>query len=770
MTRSNERHTSTASSPLVAEAIETYLDHGFKLLPVFGVASRTVNASEPTEQKDSPPDLVCMCSKKENCSSPGKHPMTRSGYKDATDDLDFLLEFFRKHPGANLAIATGRISGIVVFDVDPRNGGNATFEKLGLTEEDLKDVPRVRTGGDGWHYYFRYPSSGMPKASQLGPGIDLKHDGGYILAPPSNHISGGIYHWDASSPLISLDRIPEFPQKLIEMIPKETEATKKTAEKATWFDNVIEKGRRNSTLFRIAYTLVKLGAPDHVVASNVHAHNMLRCKPVMSAKEVMTIVTNSFNYRGGCDFKGTAIPLPSHPEVPEMTPEMLPDVVARYSQDVAHRLGSSIEFAAIPCMCALAAALGTKAAICPKRRDPWTVYPMVWGMIIAPPGTMKSPIANQVFREVHRLEDAAEKLSEINESDLESPSDRRDDNEAGTPLRLPPQLRNITNDPTPEKLIELMAENPHGLLLVMDELYWLFESFEKQSMATLKHVLKTAHSGDMPITQDRIIRGTTRAKNTAISVFGTIQPMLVEKMSKNGLLEKLLVDGFFQRFMLLAHSDAPTNPPFVDQPADRAAFSAFRGLLHQFAFMPGGGCSPYDPLGKRPLKLWFAPEAMERYIGWTAENAIAIARADEPHSREYRHKMRGFVPALALITELADRFGGDIGKEYEVTLQSLEKAILLAEYSAAHAKRLYANSLTHGVQKARLLLEKILDGSAEPPLKVRDIYRMQWRGLKEKKDVVQAIKVLIEYNWVAETKGRPVEKHGAEFLLNPNRP
>ena len=626
------------------------------------------------------------------------------------------------------------------------------------------------TGGGGRHYYFRYPSSGMAKVAHLGPGIDLKHDGGYIIAPPSRHISGGIYHWETSRPILSIEQVPEFPQKLLDLIPKRTEASSLSADELLWFERKIKEGRRNSILFKVAVRHVKLGVPVRVLASDMYSQNAARCDPPLPLDEVKSIIKSSLRYRTGVYFNSRACPLPAHPDVPKMTTEMLPDVVARLALDQAHRLNSSIEFTVVPMMCALAAALGIKVGIHPKQQDPWLVHPMVWGMVVSSPGTMKSPLANSVLREVYKLEDTAASLYEARVPDSTSPNDQSGGDESAAPHNPHSRHRLITNDVTPEKLIDLMAHNPNGLLLAVDELSALFESFEKQSMSALKHVLKTAYSGDMPINQDRILRGTTKAKNTAISIFGTIQPRLIEKMSKTGVLEKLLVDGFLQRFMLLAHTDAPEEYEFVDQPADDAAFAAYKSLLHQFTFSPGDLIQSTEPLGDPPYKFRFTQDAMVRYIEWCQQNALTMSRTDHHHMVEYRHKMRGFVPALALITELADRFGHDHGRGLEVTLASLNKAIKLAEYGAGHANRLYASSLSHSVKKAQMLLDKILDGSIEPPFKIRDVYRMSWRGLAEKRDVVQAVKVLIEYNWLMEAKGRSVEKHGAEFLVNPDRP
>ena len=143
-------------------------------------------------------DGVCSCGDA-SCTSPAKHPRTKRGCKDAVADEPQIRSWWTRWPDANVAIATGRDSGLVVIDVDPRHGGDDSWEVL-KHELGIPTTWEVRTGGGGVHAYFRYPelraiSSG---AGKLGPGIDHRGNGGYVVAPPSNHASGGIYFWDVA--------------------------------------------------------------------------------------------------------------------------------------------------------------------------------------------------------------------------------------------------------------------------------------------------------------------------------------------------------------------------------------------------------------------------------------------------------------------------------------------------------------------------------------------------------------------------------------------
>ena len=100
-----------------------------------------------------------------------------------------------------MAIATGRTSGIWVLDVDPRNDGGSSLECL---EREIGPVPATIeqiTGGGGRHLVFAYPEGCRVRQGnhRLGRGLDVKSDGGYVVAEPSRHVSGTAYAWEASS-------------------------------------------------------------------------------------------------------------------------------------------------------------------------------------------------------------------------------------------------------------------------------------------------------------------------------------------------------------------------------------------------------------------------------------------------------------------------------------------------------------------------------------------------------------------------------------------
>lgn len=137
----------------------------------------------------------CSCGKAD-CGSVGKHPLTASGLKDASADPVIVSGWWDQWPSANVGIVTGAGSGVVVLDIDPRDGGNETLAELGDEHGQLPETVEANTGGGGMHLFFAHPGGIVRNsAGKVGPGIDVRGDGGYVVAPPSLHASGKRYAW-----------------------------------------------------------------------------------------------------------------------------------------------------------------------------------------------------------------------------------------------------------------------------------------------------------------------------------------------------------------------------------------------------------------------------------------------------------------------------------------------------------------------------------------------------------------------------------------------
>lgn len=156
------------------------------------------------------------------CKVPGKHPrIERSPGNDAlrregSKDPQQISEWWEKWPNSNIAICCGKHSNLVVVDIDPRNDGFDSLDRLEAEHGRLKDTLTSRSGGNGLHLYFMHPKNEpIRNRNGLFPGIDIKADGGRIVAPPSKHYSGRVYEW--VSP-IERTRLRMLPPWLLNMI------------------------------------------------------------------------------------------------------------------------------------------------------------------------------------------------------------------------------------------------------------------------------------------------------------------------------------------------------------------------------------------------------------------------------------------------------------------------------------------------------------------------------------------------------------------------
>lgn len=203
----------------------------------------------------------CSC-RKETCTDIGKHPrwdeeILPHGAKSATTDPKRITTYWEKWPNANIGIATGRESGIIVVDVDPRHGGDQSLERLYRDHLYQSSTVRSLTGGGGIHEIFAFPDDGDTIRNKGGvgglAGLDIRSNGGLIVVPPSLHASGKRYRWAVLPTTHPPAALPMFlHQKLVERKAKEVNGD--------WdhvFDG-ISNGERDSTLFRYACYLRNL--------------------------------------------------------------------------------------------------------------------------------------------------------------------------------------------------------------------------------------------------------------------------------------------------------------------------------------------------------------------------------------------------------------------------------------------------------------------------------------------------------------------------------
>lgn len=220
-----------------------------------------------------------------------KVPATEHGFYDGTKDPAVITPTWKNGPNSNIGIPTGTASGLVVLDVDPRHGGDDTLAELEHANGEIPDTPRVQTGGGGLHVYLLHPGGVVGNRAAIWPGVDLRGDGGYVVAPPSVHESGREYlfeagYWPHDLPLA--DPPGWLLEKLLQ--PGDNGAAHPPEEWRRLAREGVPEGERNDRCTRLVGHLLRHDVDALVTLELVLAWNRSRCQPPLPDGEVVAIV------------------------------------------------------------------------------------------------------------------------------------------------------------------------------------------------------------------------------------------------------------------------------------------------------------------------------------------------------------------------------------------------------------------------------------------------------------------------------------------------
>jgi len=195
--------------------------------------------------------------------------------------------WYERWPDANVGIVTGAVSRIVVLDVDGRHGGTLSLAQLDIELGPLPVTVEAGTGGGGRHLYFLHPGGRVPNRVSLRPGIDLRGDGGCVVAPPSLHPSGRRYAWMLGHAPHEI-ALAEFPEWLLS--PPRGGTGHSLAHWRSLVRDGVAEGERNSTLASLTGHLLRHGVDPEVALELLLAWNRLRCRPPLPDQEVAGVV------------------------------------------------------------------------------------------------------------------------------------------------------------------------------------------------------------------------------------------------------------------------------------------------------------------------------------------------------------------------------------------------------------------------------------------------------------------------------------------------
>lgn len=480
--------------------------------------------------------------------------------------------------------------------------------------------------------------------------------------------------------------------------------------------------------------------------------------------------------------------LPPAPEFDALA--LLPKTLADFVLDEADRMPCPPDYVAAALLVALGAVIGTKCALKPKRRDDWLVTSNLYGGVVGDPSAKKSPGINTALRFLDRLAaKESERLTErekVYEAELaafeahqgavkaamkKAASGKTDslkmsaaiqDLQDLAPPEKPYARRFKTNDSTVPKLGDLLVHNELGILVFRDELIGLLASWEQDGAECDRAFYLEGWNGTGSFNVDRIGRGDLFIKNLCLSVFGGIQPDLLERYL-GGICNSLDNDGRIQRFQMLVYPNAVAWE-WRDRYPVKGAREAVRDLFDRLAsFDPlQDGAAPADDFVKLP-HLYFDDAAQELFIEWSTElHTRLIPGEQNPLMQQHFGKFEKLFCAVALILHLAE---GNIGP---VKVESALRAAAWCEYLAGHARRIYGLVEVGRVNTARTLARRIAEGKLQDRFTARDVMRKGWANLDTTSKAETALAVLEDFAHVqsydaTELPGRPTTR----YLINP---
>ncbi len=208
-------------------------------------------------------------------------------YQSRRSTEEEIHQWWQQYPNANIGIVTGKISGVVVIDLDlDKDGGNESGAKI--YEQVLTDLI-VKTGRGGYHLYYRYPEDVDYISNRVGllPGVDVRADGGYVVAPPSAHSSGRLYEW------IRRGEPRELPPHLVGLLTSYTPVGRDGEEDSPkWLSDLLAgvgEGQRNDVCARLCGYLIGKGMPKDVVLAIVRQWNEKNRPPLPDHEIAATV-------------------------------------------------------------------------------------------------------------------------------------------------------------------------------------------------------------------------------------------------------------------------------------------------------------------------------------------------------------------------------------------------------------------------------------------------------------------------------------------------
>jgi Protein of unknown function (DUF3987) len=489
--------------------------------------------------------------------------------------------------------------------------------------------------------------------------------------------------------------------------------------------------------------------------------------------------------------------------MPPFPVDFLPGDLGEFVAGQAHRIQVPVDYIAIPALIAAATVIGKDFRMAPKANDSWSERACLWGGIIGYVGDGKTPgfkvalgpiwSLQAEFREQHKKDLEAHKpktrAAKIFAKAWEKAANKAvaagkevPPEPAGIEVPDPPCVREIIcNDTTQERLVDMMSQNPRGIMLYRDELSGWFASFNQYRPGSDEQFYLQCHAGG-PWKHQRK-SGDIFVEDLFLNICGGFQPEIagdVLRRGRTGGHGRAVESGLAARLSLLVWPDAIVRD-WVDEPSNRDQKARIDRLFHDLLnFTPEGfvgkpiGGAPHSP----PFR--FTEEAQEIFRDWyiTHNHELAARERGEPLQAHFA-KYDGLFACLSLVRHL---ICWALGLPVELSRIDAETAnavrSFIDDYLRPHAKKIYGHiDRDSAYQGARRIAKWIAAETDVTHFTARDISRKQWSGLTGKDEITgkdhlgAALRYLEDVAGWLRSEERPTGPKGGRptirFVINP---
>lgn len=227
-----------------------------------------------------------------------KKPLTPHGCKDAKKTVGPIQAWWKRYPDASIGIATGSMSNLIVIDEDIDEekdlDGFQSIRRWERENGELTETAYVLTGRGGNHRYYHYTGKDIGNRTGLLEGVDVRGEGGYVIAPPSIHPNGTEYTWEADPDELPVADVDDTILRLLGHKAKQDQGGTEFKLPAR-----IKSGERNDTLFRLACSLQAQGIPDAAIMATLRETNASACDDPLDDEELDIIASSALRYQKG---------------------------------------------------------------------------------------------------------------------------------------------------------------------------------------------------------------------------------------------------------------------------------------------------------------------------------------------------------------------------------------------------------------------------------------------------------------------------------------